>query len=497
MIEVFLVLAIILGIIVGFFTGLIPGIHVNTICAILLSLFVSSSSINPELIIAFIASLAITHTFFDVLPGLFLGIPGDSTFALLPGHEMVKKGYGSLAIKLSAIGSISGLGIGLIIFYLLSKDNAMILDSSIKPYLFYVLFGVSVILIFSEKNRINALLVFMASGLLGVLVSATPIIYPREAPINSLLPALTGLFALSGLIWSLFTLENSGDKNDYKDKDINYSEIPGPSIRGGLAGFIVGILPGLGGANAATFLLLIENWLGKKTNKNRKNRSYLITTSSLNTTEAMISIITLYLISKPRSGASIAIGSVLNSNIQENHIQIIITAMIVSGVVSSALIWKIGPIIAKKIHLYDYGALNWSLIAFLSILIGLLLGLGGLTVLCCAFSVGILPFVLDVRKGQLMGFFLLPVLIYYSGEGRAIYDTLLLTQRHSAILSFPASNYIFISIFISIMFGFLCYKYFLKNKKSVKEHQYIAKKLIYYIPILGIAMLLINLLLNN
>jgi uncharacterized membrane protein len=208
----------------------------------------------------------------------------------------------------------------------------------------------------------------------------------------------------------------------------------------------------------------------------------------------MISIITLYLISKPRSGASIAIGSVLNSNIQENHIQIIITAMIVSGIVSTALIWKIGPIIAKRIHLYDYGALNWSLIAFLSILIGLLSGLGGLTVLCCAFSVGILPFVLDVRKGQLMGFFLLPVLIYYSGEGRAIHDTLLLTQRHSAILSFPSSNYIFISIFISILFGFLSYKYFLKNKISIKEHQYFASKLIYTIPAIGIIFLLYHLL---
>jgi putative membrane protein len=309
-----------------------------------------------------------------------------------------------------------------------------------------------------------------------------------------MLPALTGLFALSGLIWSLFTLENSGDKNDHKDKEINYSEIPGPSIRGGLAGFIVGVLPGLGGANAATFLLLIENWLGKKTNRNRENRSYLITTSSLNTTEAMISIITLYLISKPRSGASIAIGSVLNNTIEENHVQIIITAMIVSGIVSAALIWKIGPIIAKRIHLYDYGALNWSLIVFLSILIGLLSGLGGLTVLCCAFSIGILPFVLDVRKGQLMGFFLLPVLIYYSGEGRVIYDTLLLTQRHSAILSFPSSNYIFISIFISIIFGFLSYKYFLKNKISIKKHQYFASKLIYTIPVIGIIFLLYHLL---
>ena len=64
MIEFFF--AILFGTVGGFFSGLIPGIHVNTICAILLSIFVSSSAISPELIIAFIASMAITHTFFDV-----------------------------------------------------------------------------------------------------------------------------------------------------------------------------------------------------------------------------------------------------------------------------------------------------------------------------------------------------------------------------------------------------------------------------------------------
>ena len=169
MIEFFF--AILFGIVGGFFSGLIPGIHVNTICAILLSIFVSSSAISPELIIAFIASMAITHTFFDVLPGLFLGIPGDLTYALLPGHDLVKKGYGSLAIKLSIIGSLSGLFLGIIILIFLSQENAMLMDKFIKPYLFYVLIIVSIILVLSERNPLSALFVFLASGFLGILVS--------------------------------------------------------------------------------------------------------------------------------------------------------------------------------------------------------------------------------------------------------------------------------------------------------------------------------------
>ena len=495
MIEFFF--AILFGTVGGFFSGLIPGIHVNTICAILLSIFVSSSSISPELIIAFIASMAITHTFFDVLPGLFLGIPGDFTFALLPGHDLVKKGYGSLAIKLSIIGSLSGLFLGIIILIFLSQENAMLMDKFIKPYLFYVLIIVSIILVLSERNPLSALFVFLASGFLGILVSASPIIYPREAPINSMLPSLTGLFALSGLIWSIATLLKSKTSNNNKNQMINYSEIPAPSIRGGIAGFIVGILPGLGGANAATILLLIENWIGKSKGRDYENRSYLVTTSSLNTTDAMISIITLYLIGKPRSGASIAIDSILNEKILFDHVQIIIISMIIAGIISAVSMWRFGPIIAKKIDLFDYGALNWSLIFFLITLVTLLLGLGGLTILLCSFAIGILPFVLNVRKGQLMGFFLLPVIIYYSGGGRLFYDALKLNQKHPIVLEYPSINSVLISILLSTLMCIFSYMFIKKANIDLITHKRLASKLIIIFPLLGIFLLFLNLYINN
>ena len=485
------------GIVCGFFSGLIPGIHVNTICAILLSVFVSSFTISPELIIVFIASLAVTHTFFDVLPGLFLGIPGDSTFALLPGHDLVKKGYGSLAIKLSIIGSLSGLFLGIIIFTFLSQENAMAMDNFIKPYLLYVLIIVSIILVLSERNPLSALFVFLASGLLGILVSASPIIYPREAPINSMLPSLTGLFALSGLIWSITTLVGSKTSNNDKNQIINFSEIPAPSIRGGIAGFIVGILPGLGGANAATILLLIENWIGKSKGRDYENRSYLVTTSSLNTTEAMISIITLYLISKPRSGASIAIQTILEGKILINHVQIIIISMIFAGLISAIAMWRFGPIIAKKIDLFDYGALNWSLIFFLISLVSSLLDLGGLTILLCSFAIGILPFVLNVRKGQLMGFFLIPVIIYYSGGGRILYDTLKLSQKHPIVFEYPSINTVFISILFSTLVCIFSYIIIKKANIDIIIHKKIASKLIIIFPLIGIFLLFLNLYINN
>ena len=74
---------------------------------------VSASHIFPGIdiraLIFFLVSLAISHTFFDYIPGLFLGIPGDGAFALLPGEAMVMRGEGLEALYLSAKGSLYGL----------------------------------------------------------------------------------------------------------------------------------------------------------------------------------------------------------------------------------------------------------------------------------------------------------------------------------------------------------------------------------------------------
>ena len=110
-------IAAVAGALSGIFTGLIPGIHVNTVTALVLASSASCAALGLDFsaLLAFVCALAISHTFFDVVPGLFLGVPGDESFALLPGHRMVKKGQGQAALRLSVVGSALGLGIGLLV----------------------------------------------------------------------------------------------------------------------------------------------------------------------------------------------------------------------------------------------------------------------------------------------------------------------------------------------------------------------------------------------
>ena len=83
-----IILFLFFGVLAGTFTGLIPGIHINLIGGLLISLPVSIFyQVDPLYIVVFIAAMAISHTFIDFIPSVFLGCPDtDTELSVLPGH---------------------------------------------------------------------------------------------------------------------------------------------------------------------------------------------------------------------------------------------------------------------------------------------------------------------------------------------------------------------------------------------------------------------------
>src|SRR3972149_8787766 len=105
-----IILALLIGTLAGIFTGLIPGIHINLVGAIIVSLSISLLSNIPAIYMGvFIVSMSITHVFIDFIPSIFLGAPEDGTeLSVLPGHEMLKKGQGFQAVHLTSLGCLYG-----------------------------------------------------------------------------------------------------------------------------------------------------------------------------------------------------------------------------------------------------------------------------------------------------------------------------------------------------------------------------------------------------
>ncbi|MBW2992868.1 tripartite tricarboxylate transporter permease, partial [Candidatus Woesearchaeota archaeon] len=92
-------------------TGLIPGVHVNLVSLLLLS--VSGYLLGfttPVVLCCFIIALSVVHTFLDSIPSIFLGAPdADQALNVLPGHKMLLEGKGFEAVKLTVIGSLVSL----------------------------------------------------------------------------------------------------------------------------------------------------------------------------------------------------------------------------------------------------------------------------------------------------------------------------------------------------------------------------------------------------
>ncbi len=159
-----------LGCVAGIVTGLIPGIHVNNVAALtlasqslLLSLAMSAfgwAQPSASQLIIIVCSLvignAISHTFMDFIPSVFLGAPDSETaLTLLPGHRMMLAGRGYEAVKCSVIGSF-GAVIGALV---LLVPIRLVIGSPINAYdalakwMHLLLICVSVFLILTETAR--------------------------------------------------------------------------------------------------------------------------------------------------------------------------------------------------------------------------------------------------------------------------------------------------------------------------------------------------------
>jgi len=229
--------------------------------------------------------MAITHTFLDVLPAIFLGAPdADTALGVLPGHKLLMKGMGYEAVKLTVIGSLFSLILALLLFplFIIIVPN---IYEKIQPLIGYILLLIVVYMIFIEKKidgKFWAFVIFLMAGILGILVLTMPNLS------QPLFPMLSGLFGVSMLIVSL-----SNQVEIPKQRITDTIKIPKfenirALIAGTFSGSFVSFFPGLGPAQAA---ILGSNLMGKL-----GTYTFLILIGSINTVNMAVSLVSLYTI---------------------------------------------------------------------------------------------------------------------------------------------------------------------------------------------------------
>jgi putative membrane protein len=401
------IIAIMLGLFAGTMTGLTPGIHINLVAIITLSVSTFILSItSPIVLIIFITSMAITHTFMDFIPSIFLGAPDEDSFlSILPGHKLLLRGRGYYAIIFTLYGSLTALLIIIlftpIFLFLLPKFYP-----SIQKIMPFILITVSLFLISSEKNKkLWALFIFLIAGFLGI---ATLNINIKEP----LLPLLTGLFGSSNLIIAIKQKTKIPEQRITSLRNIKLSKdsISRATLASIIASPFTAFLPGLGASQAA---LIGRSFLNIK-----DQREFLFLLGAINTIVMGLSFIALYSINKTRTGAAATISQII-PELTLNNLTIILLVIIISGLLSFILTINISKIIAKNIHKISYNKLSAII---LLIIISIVLIFSGptlegkvitLLIFLTSTSLGIFTISKNIKRMHLMGSLIIPTIIFY------------------------------------------------------------------------------------
>lgn len=396
------IIFLLLGILAGIFTGLIPGIHINLVGIFLVSLSASSLFIlDPMLLVIFIVAMAITHSFVDFIPSVFLGCPNtDTELSVLPGHELLKEGQGYQAVVLTCYGSIAAIFIFLIAVFPFVITNERIYNLVRMPCVMpVILLVVSLFLIFQEKNKFYSLLVFSLSGILGLCVLNIEFNQP-------LLPLLTGLFGSSTLILSL------KDKMQIPLQKIEepigeFKELLSRVFLGAIiASPLCSFFPGLGSGQAS----IIGNTISRTSKK-----GFLILLGVTNTLVMSFSFVTLYTISKTRTGAAVAVKEIIGTPSLGNLL-LIISAIVISGAISFFVTKFLAKIIALRITKINYTKLSIFTLIILILVVAFVSGIAGIIILTISTFTGIYCISLKVRRTNMMGCLLLPTIIFYLSQ---------------------------------------------------------------------------------
>jgi len=438
---------VIAGWIFGLFTGMVPGIHTNNIAAVLAgsAALLYLTGLTPVLICVIILSCAVSHTFHNIIPAIFLGAPGEDTaLAVLPGHRLLLAGEGYSAVRLSALGSIGSI----LISPILMIPMALFLHRFypvLEPHMGWFLLTLSLIILLSEKELpsiLRATFVFLAAGFLGLLAfgldnSLNPVSVFSETSV--LMPLLSGLFGIPQIIISLLTdseIPNVREKGDSFPSSLLIRN----TIIGTAAGAFVSWIPGISSSVAA---ILAGIFTGKPYPVNFTNdkaesagetkvegfdsaaieetnaKEFIVSVSAISTANAVFGLLAFFILGKSRSGAVVSIRGILsNAGIHDVSLDLFFlfyAVVFLTGFLSYFSTLQAGRRIPKLLQKINYKYLSAFILVFLSSLTFLMTGSYGFVLFLASVFIGFLPVFLGVRKSHLMGVILFPVMLYFLG----------------------------------------------------------------------------------
>lgn len=402
----FFLTVVVAGAAAGAVTGLVPGLHVNTLAALLLA-----STPGAGLATAlFLVSVGIVHTFVSILPTTYLGAPGEDTaLATLPAHRLLLQGRGPDAVRISAIASLAAVvAVPLVVlpykWFLLEPGRALEWLQAATPWL---LGSVLAFLVAREATRgigpaAWALAVMAVSGALGWIVLPMGPRGPLPGASGPLLPLLAGLFGAAGLLASMWSAPRIPPQVRGRRCVVRF---PGSVRRGMLAAAWTAVLPGLTGA-VATALAQPGS---------RDPRAAIASLSVVNTAHAALALPVLWLAGRPRTGLAQAVDRMVRpepwiQGVPPPEFATLLAATLVAGAAGHVATRLLDVPLAAVVHRVPARLVSAFGLLLVVALTGLLTGWLGLAILVASTVTGLVPLAAGVRRVHLVAALLVPII---------------------------------------------------------------------------------------
>ena len=260
------------GVVLGVIFGALPGVSATMAIVLCISF---TYSMEPVVAIAFLSAVYCAAITGGGITAILFKIPGtpSSAATVLDGYPMVQRGEAGKALSISLICSgLGGLASAIIMFALTQPLMKVALEFG-SPEMFAVCcLGLSTLVFLDEKHKLNT----FASAIIGLWLGTVGMDYFSSVPrftfgISKLLdgidplPFMLGLFAAVEIYNVAHTPRDMSAYSKDKQADItklasfkDIWEVKWTTLRSGVLGTFVGVMPGAGATIASWLAYGVE-----------------------------------------------------------------------------------------------------------------------------------------------------------------------------------------------------------------------------------------------
>ncbi len=264
------------GVFIGTIVGILPGIGASASIALLIPM---TFGMDPTSGLIMMCGIYYGTKYGGSTTAILIRTPGEaaSVMTAIDGYEMARKGRGGAALAVSAIASFIAGTIGVVALTLFALPLAsMALKFGPAEYFTLMLFALTAVAALSGKSPAKGML----STVLGLMIATIGIDLASgqqrfTAGVAELqdgvgfIVVVVGMFALAEVFRGMEQLYKGSAPAAMRitgklwlTRD-EWKRSVGPIWRGGIIGFIVGVLPGAGGTIASLLSYTTEKRLSK------------------------------------------------------------------------------------------------------------------------------------------------------------------------------------------------------------------------------------------